>query len=178
MDEQPRPVVVLGRALDQARAALTTLSPDDLDKPTPCEGWTVRELLAHLLPQPAQFLQMTRGEDVDWSATTEVGDGGWAERFREDADELMAHWATVPEEKAGMADMMTAELGVHTWDLLRATGHSMPLDPEVAERGLAFMQQGLTDENRVGSFAAAVELGEDATPYDRLVAFSGRDPSA
>ena len=178
MDDQPRAVTVLGRALDQARAALTTITPDDLDKPTPCEGWTVGELLGHLLPQPAQFLQMARGEEVDWSATAEVGDGDWAERFREGGERLMAHWATVPAEKAAMADMMTAELGVHTWDLLRATGHTMPLDPEVAERGLGFMQQGLTDENRVGSFGAAVEVGEDATPYDRLVAFAGRDPRA
>ena len=176
MDEQPRPVVVLGRALDQTRAALTTLRPDDLDKPTPCEGWTVRQLLGHLLGSPAQFLQMGRGEDVDWGATTEVGDGGWAEQFREDADALMAHWASVPAEETTTADMQTAELGVHTWDLLRATGHSMPLDPEFAERGLAFMQQGLTQENRGDAFGVPVEVGEDAGPYGRLVAFAGRDP--
>ena len=178
MDEQPRPVVVLGRALDQARAALTTLTPDDLDKPTPCEGWTVRELLGHVLASPGNFLTMGRGEEVDWAATPEVGDGGWADGFREDADRLMAHWSSVPEEQAGMADMQSAELGVHTWDMLHATGHTMPLDPEVAERGLAFMQQGLTEENRGDAFRPPVEVGEDASPYDRLVAFTGRDPRA
>lgn len=178
MDDQSRPVTVLGRALDQARAALTTLNPDDLDKPTPCEGWTVRDLLAHLLASPGQFLRMERGEDLDWSATTEVGDGGWAEQFRADAEQLMEHWRSQPAEETAMADMQSAEIAVHTWDLLRATGHSMPLDPEVAVRGLAFMQRGLTDENRGDAFRAPLDVGANASPYDRLVAFTGRDPRA
>ena len=52
----------------------------------------------------------------------------------------------------------------------------MPLDDEVAERGLAFMQQGLTADNRGGAFGAEVEVDADASAYDRLVAFAGRDP--
>jgi len=178
MDEHARPVVVLGRALDQARAALTTLSPDDLDKPTPCAGWTVRRLLGHLLASPGNFLQQGRGEDVDWSTEPEVGDDGWAESFRADADALMEHWRGLPAEQTAMADMQSAEVAVHTWDLLRATGHTMPLDPEVAERGLAFLEQGLTTENRGEAFGSPVDAGADAGPYDRLVAFTGRDPRA
>lgn len=178
MTDEPRPITVLERALDQARAALTTLTPDDLDKPTPCEDWPVRQLLGHLVATPGNFLTMGRGEEVDWAAVPESEDGGWADRFRADADALMAHWRSRPAEEAAMADMQSAELAIHTWDLLRGTGHTMPLDPEVAERGLAFLQQGLTDENRAGAFGAAVEVGDDAGPYDRLVAFAGRDPSA
>lgn len=176
MDAEPRPVTVLGRALDQARAALTTVSPDDLEKPTPCQGWSVRELMGHLLASPGHFLGSGQGEDVDWAAPAEVGDGGWADRFREDADRLMEHWRAQPADQAGMADMQSAEIAVHTWDLLRGTGHTMPLDPEVAERGLTFLQQGLTEENRGDAFGTPVEVGADASPYDRLVAFTGRDP--
>ena len=178
MDNQPRPVTVLGRALDQARAALTTLDPADLEKPTPCEGWTVHQLAGHLVASPGHFLQMGRGEEVDWSAVPELADGEWAETFRADAEELLQHWAGRPEDQAGMADMQTAEVAVHTWDLLHATGRTIPLDPEVAERGLAFMQQQLTDELRGEAFGSAVPVSEDASPYDRLAAFAGRDPSA
>ena len=41
----------------------------------------------------------------------------------------------------------------------------------MAERGLAFMQQGLTEENRGSAFGAAVSVPDDASAYDRLVAF-------
>ena len=54
----------------------------------------------------------------------------------------------------------------------------LPLDDEVAERGLAFLQQGLTDDNRGEAFGAPVEVPADAAAYDRLVAFAGRDVRA
>jgi uncharacterized protein (TIGR03086 family) len=176
MSDLPRPVLVLSRALDQARAALTTLKPDDLDLPTHCGDWTVRDLAAHLVAAPDNFLAMSRGEEVDWAALPELGEDEWAERFRAGSEQLMQHWSGKTEDEVGMADWQSAEIGVHTWDLLRATGHSIPLDPEVAERGLAFMQQGMTDENRGDAFAPAVTVPADAGPYDRLVAFAGRDP--
>ena len=176
MAETPRPVIVLSRALDQARAALTTLDPADLDRDTHCKGWTVRDLVGHLVASPGHFLQMARGEEVDWSEALDVEEGEWAAHFRVDADRLLEHWSGRPEDEAGMADWQSAEIGVHTWDLLRATGHTMPLDPEVAERGLAFMQQGMTEENRGDAFGPPIEVADDASPYDRLVAFAGRDP--
>ena len=176
MTEQPRPVLVLSRALDQARAALTTLDPADLDGPTHCGDWTVRDLTAHLVAAPGNFLALARGEEVDWSAPPHVGEEQWSEHFREGSEQLMQHWSGKSEDEVGMADWHSAEIGVHTWDLLRATGHSIPLDPEVAERGLAFMQQGMTADNRGDAFAPAVEVPDDASPYDRLAAYAGRDP--
>jgi uncharacterized protein (TIGR03086 family) len=68
-------------------------------------------------------------------------------------------------------------MAVHTWDLVRATGMRIGLDPEVAERGLAFMAQGLTEDNRGEAFGPAVEVPDDAPVYERLVAFAGREPN-
>ena len=178
MTDQPPPVSVLSRALEQARAALTTLDPSDLDGPTHCGDWTVRDLAAHLVAAPANFLAMARGEEVDWAAVSEEGEDEWVDHFRAGSEQLMEHWSGRSEDEAGMADWQSAEIGVHTWDLLRATGHSIPLDPEVAERGLAFMQQGLTADNRGEAFGAAVDVPDDAPAYDRLAAFAGRDPRA
>lgn len=176
MTDLPRPVIVLSRALDQARAALTTLDPTDLDLPTHCGDWTVRDLAAHLVAAPGHFLQMASGEEVDWSAPPAAPEDEWSQAFKQDSERLVAHWSGRGEEELGMADWQSAEIGVHTWDLLHATHHSMPLDPEVAERGLAFLQQGLTSDNRGDAFAAPVDPPDDASPYDRLAAFAGRDP--
>ena len=171
-------VVVLSRAIDQAGDALASIHRDDWDRPTPCGDWKVRDLAAHLAAAPEHFLQQARGEDVDWSAKADVADGGWADHFRTRGDDLIHHWHEQPDDQAPQADWQSAELGVHTWDLLRATGRPMPLDDEVAERGLAFIQQGLTEENRGDAFGPAVSVPDDASAYDRLVAFAGRDPRA
>ena len=145
----------------------------------PAADWTVRELADHLAAAPEHFLQQARGEEVDWSA----GAGGrptaaGPRHFRAHADDLLHHWHDQPDDQVAQADWQSAELGVHTWDLVQALGRPMPLDDEVAERGLAFMQQGLTAENRGEAFGAAVEVPDDAPAYDRLAAFAGRDPRA
>lgn len=178
MEPTHQAVVVLSRALDQAGDALSSIHPDDWDRPTPCDGWSVRELAAHLAAAPEHFLQQARGEEVDWNAPADVADGAWATHFRLHADDLIHDWHGRPDEQAPQADWQSAELGVHTWDLVTALGRPMPLDDEVAERGLAFMRQGLTADNRGPAFGAAVEVPGDAGAYERLVAFSGRDPRA
>lgn len=171
-------VVVLARALDQAGDALAAIHRDDWDRPTPCGDWSVRQLAAHLAAAPEHFLQQARGEEVDWSAPASVADGLWAGHCRTHGDDLIHHWHGQPDDQAGQADWQSAELGVHTWDLVTALGRPMALDDEVAERGLAFMQQGLTAENRGKAFGPAVDVPEDAGAYEKLVAFAGRDPRA
>lgn len=171
-----QPVIILSRALDQAGDALAAVHADDLDKPTPCGDWTVRDLAAHLACGPARFLKMARGEKVDWSATPQVPEGTWATTFRAGADDLIHHWHGQPDDKTTGAGWQTAEIAVHTWDLVQATGRADDLDDGVAEAGLAFLKQGLTDENRGSVFAPAVPVADDAPAYDRLAAFAGRTP--
>ena len=180
METPHQAVVVLSRALDQAGDALAAIHPDDLDRPTPCPEWSVRELADHLAAAPQHFLDSARGEQVDWSAGADVGDDPavLAAHFRAHADDLLHHWHGQPDDAVAQADWQSAELGVHTWDLVQALGRPLRLDDEVAERGLAFMRQGLTDDNRGKAFGAAVPVPDDAPAYDRLVAFAGRDPRA
>lgn len=178
MDSPNQPVIVLSRALDQAGDVLASIQHAELGRPTPCGEWTVRELADHLAAAPEHFLQQARGEEVDWSARAEVVDGGWAGHFRAEADDLIHHWHGQPADAVAQADWQTAEIGVHTWDLVQALGHAQELDEEVAERGLAFLQQGLTSENRGDAFGPEVEAPEGAGAYERLAAFAGRTPSA
>ncbi|WP_214402877.1 maleylpyruvate isomerase N-terminal domain-containing protein, partial [Pseudonocardia lacus] len=46
-DTDPRPL--LRRTADQAAALLGALTPDDLPRPTPCDGFDVRALSGHVL---------------------------------------------------------------------------------------------------------------------------------
>ncbi|MEV6158767.1 maleylpyruvate isomerase family mycothiol-dependent enzyme [Nonomuraea sp. NPDC052129] len=40
-------VALLGRAIHYALGCLSLVTPGDLDRPTPCEGWDLQALLAH-----------------------------------------------------------------------------------------------------------------------------------
>jgi uncharacterized protein (TIGR03086 family) len=172
------PVDQLAKAFDQAGRALDTVDADNLDNPTPCSDWTVRQLAGHVASGPATWAKMTRGEEVDWSAIPEVPDGEWGATFRAGADELLAAMRQLPEDQQGQAGFQVAEYAVHSWDLVRGTGVDLPLDDSLAETGLAAMRGGLTDENRQGAFGTEVSVPEDAGAYERLAAFSGRDPRA
>jgi hypothetical protein len=64
---------------------------------------------------------------------------------------------------------------VHTWDLATALGRSTAdLDPEVADRGLAFVRATMTDDNRSLAFGLEQPAPDDADAYKRVAAVAGR----
>ncbi|MGZ5405055.1 MAG: TIGR03086 family metal-binding protein [Nocardioides sp.] len=166
-------VRLLARALEQAHAAIQGVRDEELHDPTPCTGWDVGQLLAHLAVGPGYLLDIARGGSPDWSAVpARVADP--AGQFRTGADELLAHWReSDPAERQGM-DWQIAEFAAHTWDVVTATGQTPALDPDVAERGLAFMSAVLKPEMRADAFAPEQPAPDDATPHERLAAFAGR----
>lgn len=166
---------VLARALDQTSAVLAAIEPSQLTEPTPCRDWDVGQLVGHVVADPRNLLAMARGDQVDWSAQPEPPRSAWADEFRRGADDLLAHWRGLGDDaQPAQIDWQTAEFAVHTWDLAQATGWSKPLDPAVAERGLAFMSNALTPDNRGQAFDAEQPAPEGAGPYERIAAFSGR----
>jgi uncharacterized protein (TIGR03086 family) len=170
-------VVVLSRALDQTGDVLALIHEDQLFDPTSCAEWDVGRLIAHVVAMPGNFIALASGDQVDWSAEPEPVTVGWTGDFRSAADDLIHFWHQAGDgADPQQVDWQTAELAVHTWDLARASGHSPHLDPEVAERGLAFMSSALTPENRGQAFGPAVQVPDDAPIYDRLAAFAGRHP--
>jgi len=170
-------LTVLSRALDQAQAAIEGVRPDQLPWSTPCPHWDVRRLVAHLVAGPAKFVEMDSGGQPDWSSDPSVELAEAGSTFRANADDLLASWRSKGDDAdTSMADWQTAELAVHTWDLVTATDQERDLDAEVAEHGLAFMSASLTGENRGDAFGPAIPVAGDAPVYDRLVAVAGRDP--
>lgn len=175
MTDRDDELSVLTRGLDQAAALLGSVTDDDLTAATPCHDWSTAELVDHLVAAPRRFAAMVRGEQVDWSAATpHVGDDR-AEAFRSAADELLAAWHGAADDVRTGPDWQTAEIAVHTYDLATALGRpTAELDPEVAERGLAFMRASLTPDNRGAAFQPEQPSPEGADAYQRIAAFAGR----
>ncbi|MGB8386223.1 MAG: TIGR03086 family metal-binding protein [Dermatophilaceae bacterium] len=171
-----REVEKVSRALDQVAELLEGLLPAQLTQGTPCDDWTVRELVDHLVATPTRFASMLRGEQIDWSAPSPPAGDNPAGAFREHANDLVTAWQE--HDRAATTsgvDWQCAELAVHTWDLASALGvPTSGLDPEVAERGLAFMRASLTDDRRAPAFGPERQAPADADVYQRIAAFAGR----
>ena len=174
MDTTREDLSALDRGLTQLGSLVESVQPTDLDRPTPCTDWTVRELVSHVVQGPANFATTVRGGSPDWSAGSELPED-WAATFASHAEDLRTAWTQHPDTEPG-PDFQTAELAVHAWDLATALGRdSSELDPRVAERGWDVMSAALTPENRGKAFEPARDAPQDADPYQRLAAFAGRE---
>jgi uncharacterized protein (TIGR03086 family) len=164
---------VLGRGLDQLGTLLRDVRPDDQGRSTPCSDWTVSDLVDHIVQTPGKFASMVRGDEVDWTAPTPRAADPVA-TYEVNAQSLRAALVENPDPEPGI-DWQCAELAVHTWDLATALGRPTDtFDPEVAERGRAFMVASLTDDIRGDAFRPEVPAPPDADAYTRLAAFAGR----
>jgi uncharacterized protein (TIGR03086 family) len=173
-------VTSLSRALDQISELLEHVHEDNLHDPTPCHDWDVAQLVGHIVGGVRKFTEAARGQQPDWSAGPEPVTENWTATFDAAADDLRHAWHQAGDDASPQAvDWQVAELAVHAWDLARAVGQATSeLDAEAAERGLAFMLQGLTADNRGEAFGEPVAIADDAPAPDRIAAFAGRDPSA
>lgn len=184
----PRPA--LTAALDQAGRLVHEVAADDLTRRTPCTEYDVRGLLSHLVAVEGRIAHiLTGGTPLEVPSHVEVPDDTWAQawdtaRTRLDAvladdaclQGLVAH--PVGEMPAPAAiGIYVSEVATHGWDLAMALGRRDELDDDVAAPVLGPIRRALPESGRDGMpFGEPVPVGDDATPYDALVAWTGRDP--
>ena len=159
------------------------LDDAQLDAPTSCAKFAVRDILEHMIGGATMFAAAFRGEaPADPAGTTDL-----VAAFPTAMAELLsavhspgaldrtisAPFGEVPGDV--FARFVAMDGLVHGWDIATATGQ--PYDPPaniVAEVD-SFTRQAISEDMRDGdTFAAAVEPPADASPLVQLVAFSGR----
>jgi len=176
VSSDPADLAVLARALDQTAGLLGRVGDDQLAAPTPCADWSLGDLVDHLVNAPSVFTTIMRGEEPAWGAPPPHVGADREARFRSAGDDLLEEWRAAGDgDQPSPLAWQLAELAVHTWDLARALDRSTgDLDAAVAERGLAFMQAGLTADNRAPVFAPEQPAPPDGDAYTRIAAFAGR----
>jgi uncharacterized protein (TIGR03086 family) len=162
------------------------------DGPSPCEGWTVRDLAGHAMGV-VNNVAARAGVGTNVNAFADLaaiaGDDpvatfrGIRDRYLEATDRPGALQTPITSSVGEMTldrfiGMMIADTLVHTWDLARGAGIDVELEP-AAVRDVYADYLGRSEEKmrRPGGFDAAIELAADASDQDRLIAFSGRDPN-
>lgn len=180
----------LAPAAAQMQRVVHGVDDDRLDAPTPCEGWSVTDLVRHVIGLTAAFTAAaTKGAAPDSTPGLDLP-AGWRSRLHERLDELVTAWRA-PEAWEGDAEaggvVMPAEvmgvvaldeLVLHGWDLARATGQSFHADPADVAACLGFaaaMSEPGQEAGREGLYGPVVPVPPDALPLDRLLGFAGRD---
>ena len=155
-------------------------SAEKLDAETPCDDWDVRTLLSHMLETQRYFLSSARGEDASLPrpippATLSDDPAADFEAVRRDMLDAYAEAGTI--EKTGPAlGVAFSDLLVHSWDLARATRQNETMPAGLAAAAYGLVHGKFTDEQRKGLFNPEVPIGDDASPQDRLLAYTGRQP--
>jgi uncharacterized protein (TIGR03086 family) len=158
------------------KAAGTT----DLEAATPCEEWRVRDLLAHMLDTQRYFVGAARGEDVPRPSATPppLSTQDPAADLAEVRTQLLAAFGQegVIERTGPLLGIAFTEQLLHGWDLARATDQDATMPAGLAEAAYEAIHGRFTDEQRKGVFGPEVPVGAHATPQERLLAYTGRDP--
>ncbi|MGA7206965.1 MAG: TIGR03086 family metal-binding protein [Specibacter sp.] len=187
----PNPLQLLERSLEQCLEVIAAISSNQAHWPTPCTEWNVQDLLHHLVVQDLHnYTVMARGSNIDPQAAAATVGADWSTRFGDGAAMLMRVWnaADLSRQVAlpggGEAPLRSriglqiAEFTVHSWDLAKATGVPIILDPALADQSLAWSQRVMKPEYRGTDKAVGLEVRVplNADSYSRLAGWFGRNP--
>jgi uncharacterized protein (TIGR03086 family) len=178
------------RALDLFEGMVGGVPRDRWSAPSPCAGWSARDVTGHVIGGQYAILAMATGEEAP-DAGEEPG------RFAS-GDALLA-WRTARKEcdaaltpealgrpisfgalgELPLGDFLggyVLEPLVHAWDLARATGQPTRLDPDLVHHAFATAQVMAADLRAAGRLGRPLTPPPGAGEQARLLAFLGRSP--
>ncbi len=185
-------VVLHRRALERFGALVHAIGPDQWTSPTPCAGWDVRSLVAHLVGENRWAVPLLEGSTI-----AEVGDRFDGDLLGDDPvrawDDSAGEALAAVARPGAMSDIAHLLFGdfpgheyaaqlfadglIHSWDLARAIGADEALDPEL----VAECARWFADREDAYRAAGAIGPRPAGTPPDdaaaALLAAFGRDSS-
>lgn len=165
-------------------AVVDALAPQDWARPSPCAGWTARDVLFHVVDTQRDVLQRA-GHDLGLPPDLDDPPIGWR-THAETVARLLAD-PNVSAQRvpslggpAELGEVMTRFYGfdmlVHRWDLARTGGLDADwtdAELDAIEGALDGFGEGLYAE---GVCRPALDVPANASRADRLLARMGRDP--
>ena len=186
------PLDALALARSEFARRLRLVTADDWQRPTPCDDWTVRDLVVHVVGgdrmSAALLSGATREEATAIRKTVDLGDDAMA-AFDAEADKLAAAFASpgtfefiiphpsgidMPGER--LLGFRIGDYALHGWDLARAIGADEHLDDDLVQvlwTALAPMA-GMIGTSGVFGTGPTGQVGNDAPLQERLLDLTGR----
>jgi uncharacterized protein (TIGR03086 family) len=190
------PVENLSTALAGTEQLVAEIGPDEWALPSPCTGWSVRDVVNHLVAGNLLFVRVFGGDPlppreelIAAARTDRLGDdaagalrasaAALVDTFRSEG--ALERMVTVPAGTLpGIAalHLRIVEALVHGWDVARATGRTLSVPDGLVEQELAFTRDTLPRlpprPAGQGPFAPAQPAPDGAPALDRLAALLGR----
>jgi uncharacterized protein (TIGR03086 family) len=185
----PRPLFL--RSLDQLEKLVTAVTPEALERPTPCTEFDLSALLGHVVGAVHRIAYAGEGgrpldvvaqvgevADDDWPGAVSRARARAAAAWADDAvlDRMMElPWGVIPGRAALSGYVM--EVATHTWDTASVIDPGARLDPAIAEFALEIGHRVLPADRRGPDvpFGTVQGAPADADPYARLAAWLGRE---
>jgi uncharacterized protein (TIGR03086 family) len=185
------------RAVQASVQVVSHTRADDLTRATPCAGWDLADLLAHMTTQHHGFAAAAegRGADPEVWRTRPAGDDPVRD-YAESAEVVVQAFAddAITERQLSLPEISSEvtfpasqaisfhfiDYVVHGWDVARTLGIPLVLDADVLEAGLAVAAKVPGGDRRLApgaAFAPSVPAPDDGEPIDLIVAMLGRSPS-
>src|SRR5262252_4290538 len=159
---EPANPIDLGPPARRLAGLVARIPDDDLTLPTPCPAYALGDLIEHVGGLAIAFAAAA-GKERD--ARTDQPPPG-------DVARLGADWRErIPRDLEA--------LGVHGWDVARATKQPYTCEPDVLEAARQFLEMFASPDAPSGpevAFGPATVLLPEAPLLDRVVALAGRDP--
>ena len=171
--------------------------PADLDKPTPCAGWTLADLLAHMVAQHRGFAAAARGSGADpevWRTDADALRADPRARYAEAASDVLDAFAdeavldaqfALPEFGPDVVVPGVQAIGfhfidyvVHGWDVAATLNVAYELPSDVVSAALPLALAVPDGDFRASAGAPfGPALDADAgTDLERLLRHLGRRP--
>src|SRR5664280_385370 len=166
-------ISALEQSYDQTAKLVAGLTPAELDAPSPCAGWDVRATLNHMLGATWMFTLVNQAS-LAVTAAAKENLASWRQPGAFEGDRTY-FFGTFPATGAAMLNL--GEVVVHNWDVAKATGQELVIDPAVGQMiydwGVSIPLDDFRDH---GAFGPEVAVPASASIVDRLVGLLGRQP--
>lgn len=172
----------MARAMVGFSTAVATIEPDQWELPSPCAGWTVFDVVDHVVAGDRFVVRALDGASLDEATEGLIGlehrsdaveqvEGAAAaalRAFAEPLDRMVDHRVGSIPARRFLGFRVIDQLG-HTWDLAAATDRPLDLDPGALRVGLEIALAELETLERSTNFATSA--GDVAESTDALTTF-------
>ena len=157
----------------------------DWNATTPCPDWDARTLAAHVVDVHHMFLSRLDGSEPPTLAPDADVPAAWQDTraqlekaLTDHGDQQVDHFGGKAPFSETVTTVVCADTLIHSWDLARASGQDDTLDLTAVSKAHAFLAPNGDQMRSPGGFGPEVTVPAEASPQDRLLAFTGRDPAS